>query len=80
MASAVDGGDVKGVGEAVERDGAGERDDMSAVDQPAFEAALRRRKLIKVDARGVLTEPGRGLVFGLFDGDASTWSIFSPIA
>ena len=39
-AAAVDGRDLEGVGEAVEREGARQRDRVAAVDQPAAEAAL----------------------------------------
>ena len=42
---------------------------MPAVDQPLAEAALRRRERVEVDARGVLVEPGRGLMFGFLDCD-----------
>src|SRR4051812_9993828 len=50
-AAAVDGGDVKRVGETIERDRTRQGNDVAAVDQPASEAALRRRELIEVDAR-----------------------------
>ena len=67
MAAAIDGGDVEGVGEAVEGERAGERDDVAAVDQPLAEAALLGAVLVEMDARGVLIEPGRDLMLGLFD-------------
>ena len=47
MAAAVDGGNVEGVGEAVEGERAGERDDVAAVDQPAAEPALAFGVLVK---------------------------------
>ncbi len=43
VTAAIDGGDVEGVGEAVEGQRAGERDDVAAIDQPPAEAALAWR-------------------------------------
>ena len=65
MPAAVDGGDVEGVGEAVEGQRAGERDDDAAVDQPPLELALRLLVLVEVHLGGVLVEPGGDLVLGL---------------
>src|SRR5262245_7349880 len=70
MPPAVDRRNVKRIGEPVERERAGERDYMAAVDQAAAEAALRRRMLVEVDARGVLIESRCNLVLGLFHGYA----------
>src|SRR6266571_2857025 len=70
MPPAVDRRNVKRIGEPVERERAGERDHMAAVDQAAAEAALRRRMLVEVDARGVLIESRCNLVLGLFHGYA----------
>ncbi len=63
--AAVDGGDVEGVGEAVERQRAGERDDDAAVDEPPLELALRLLMQVEVHLGRVLVEPGGDLVLGL---------------
>ena len=70
MPAAVDRRDMEGVGEAVEAERAGERDHMPAVDEPPAEAPLPLAELVEMHFRGVLVEPGRRLVLGLFDGDA----------
>src|SRR5215469_5752006 len=70
MPPAVDRRNVKRIGEPVERERAGERDHVAAVDQAAAEAALRRRMLVEMDARGVLIEPRCDLMLGLFHGYA----------
>ena len=68
--AAIDGGDMKGIGEAVERQRARQRNDMAAIDQPPAEAALLGGEQIEMDARGVLIEPRRDHVLGFFDGHA----------
>src|ERR1700690_557032 len=40
---------------------------MATVDQPPPEAALLGAELVEMDARGVLIEPRRDLMLGLFD-------------
>ncbi len=70
MAAAVDGGDVEGIGEAVERQRARERNHVAAIDQPVAEPALLGAEQIEMDARRVLIEPGRDHMLGFFDGDA----------
>ena len=70
VAAAVDRGDVEGVGEPVEAEGARERDDVAAVDQAAAEPALAFAELVEMHLRGVLVEARRDLVLGLFDGHA----------
>ena len=67
VAAAVDGGDVEGVGEAVEGQRAGERDDMPAIDEPPAEAAVLGGVLVEVDFCRVLVEARRDLVLGLLD-------------
>ena len=46
MPAAIDGGDMEGVGEAVEGQRAGERDHMAAIDEPAAEPPL---PLVSID-------------------------------
>ena len=70
MPAAVDRRDMEGVGEAVETQGARERDHVPAVDEPPAEASLALAELVEMHLGGVLIEPGRRLVLGLFDGDA----------
>ena len=70
MPAPVDRRDVEGVGEAVETQRAGERDDMPAIDEPAPEAPLPLAELVEMHLGGVLIEPGRRLVLRLLDGDA----------
>ena len=53
---AVNGGDMEGVGEAVEGEGAGERDHVPAVDQPPAEAAHAFGVLVEMNTRRVLIE------------------------
>src|SRR6202044_364952 len=67
MPAAVDGGDVEGVGEAVEGQRAGERDDVAAIDQPPPETTLLGVELIEMVARRVLINQRRNLMLGLFD-------------
>ncbi len=69
MAAAIDGGDVERVGEPVEGKRAGDRDHMPAINQPAAEAPLLGSVQVEMNARGVLIEPGRGLMFGFLDCD-----------
>ena len=70
MPAPIDRRDMEGVGEAVETQRAGERDHMPAIDEPAPEAPLPLAELVEMHLGGVLIEPGRRLVLGLFDGDA----------
>jgi hypothetical protein len=49
--SAVDPRDMERVRQPVEGERAGKRDHMAAVDEPAFEPALRRGILIEMNAR-----------------------------
>src|SRR5262249_9371149 len=58
------------VGEAVEAQGAGKRNDMAAVDEPPAEPPLRLAELIEMHLGRILVESGRHLVLGLLDGDA----------
>src|SRR3984957_1457998 len=67
MPAAIDGGDGEGVGQPIEGQRPGERDDVAAVDQPPAEAALLGAELVEMDARGVLIESRRDLMLGLFD-------------
>ena len=69
MPAAVDRGDVEGVGEAIEAQCAGERNDVAAIDQTPPEAPLPLAELVEMDLGGVLIEPGGGLVLGLLDRD-----------
>src|ERR1700722_17797488 len=43
---------------------------MPAIDEPPPEAPLPLAELVEMHLGGVLIEPGRRLVLGLFDGDA----------
>src|ERR1700722_14974774 len=70
MAAAIDGGDMEGVGEPVERDRTRQRNDMAAIDQAAAEAAFALDELVEGDARGVLIKPRRDHVLGFLDGIA----------
>src|SRR6202041_2423788 len=70
MAAAIDGGDMKGIGQAIEGEATRQLNDMAAIDQPPAEPAFTFDKLIEMDARGILIEPGRHHMLGLFDGDA----------
>src|ERR1700728_2665491 len=70
MSGAVDRGDMKGVGEAVEAEAPSERDHMPAIDEAPPEAPLALAELIEMHPGDVLIEPGRRLVLGLLDGDA----------
>src|SRR6266704_1598815 len=67
MPAAIDRSDMKGIGEAIERQRARQRNDMPAVDQPPAEAALALDELVEMNARGVLIEPRRDLVLGFLD-------------
>jgi len=79
VAAAVDRRDVKGMASPLKESAARQRDHVAAIDQAPAEAPLCGRILIKVDARGVLIEPGRDLVLGFLHRHMpSTWSIFSP--
>src|ERR1700722_9656756 len=70
MAPAVDRGDVKGVGEAIEAQRARQRNDVPAIDQPVPETALALAELIEMDLGAVLKQARRDLMLGLLDGDA----------
>src|ERR1700677_2530607 len=70
MSAAIDRRDMEGVGEAVETQGASERDHMPTIDEPPPEAPLPLAELVEMHLGGVLIKPGRRLVLGLFDGDA----------
>ena len=70
MPAAIDRRDMEGVGEAVETQRPSERDHMPAIDEPPPEAPLPLAELVEMHLGGVLIEPGRRLVLGLFDGDA----------
>ena len=70
MATAIDGDDFEGVGQAVERQSAGEADDVSAIDQAAAKAALALGVLVEVDFGGVLPQAGGHHVLGFFHGHA----------
>src|SRR5438445_4623021 len=56
MAAAVDGGDAKAVGEAVEGQCAGERDHVAAISQPAAKARVLAGIGVEMHPRGVLVE------------------------
>src|SRR3546814_12492732 len=56
--AAIDGDDEGGVGQAVEADGAGQADDMAAIDQPAAEFLLPLAELVEMHPRGILAQPG----------------------
>ena len=68
MPAAVDRGDMERVGEAVEAQRAGERDDVAAVDEPPAEPPLTLAQLVEMDLGRVLVEAGRDHVLGLLDG------------
>src|SRR4051794_15426262 len=70
MAPSVDRRNVERVRETVERQRAGERNHMAAIDQPPAETVLAHRELIEVDTRGVLIKPRRHLVLGFLHCDA----------
>ena len=70
MPAPVDRRDMEGVGEAVETERASERNHMPAIDETPAEAPLPLAELVEMHLGGVLIEPGRGLVLGLFDSDA----------
>src|SRR5689334_23578981 len=70
MAAAIDRGDLKCVGEPVERQRPRQRNDVPAIDQPPPEPSFALDELIEMNARGVLIEPGRNLMLGFLDRDA----------
>src|SRR5208337_4079449 len=70
VAPAIDRGNVKGVGEPVERKRASERDHMTAVDQPAAKATLALGERVEMNTSTVLIEPRGDLVLGLLYRDA----------
>ena len=67
MPAPVDRRDMEGVGEAVKAQGASERDHMPAIDEAAPKAPQPLAELVEMHLGGVLIEPGRRLVLGLFD-------------
>ena len=69
MPAAVDRRDMESVGEAVEAQGASERNDVAAIDQAAPETPLPLGELVEMHLGGILIEPGRGLVLSLLDRD-----------
>src|SRR5262245_13463607 len=62
VSPAVDGGDVEGVGEAIEGQRPRERDDNATVDEASPELALRLLVQIEMHLGGVLVEARGGLV------------------
>src|ERR1700684_518883 len=70
MSGAIDRRDMKGVGEAVETEGASERDHMPTIDEPPPEAPLPLAELVEMHPGDVLIEPARCLVLAFLDGDA----------
>ena len=70
MAAAVDGRQLEGVAQAVERQRAGHADDVAAIDQAAAEAALALGVLVEMHLGGVLPQAGRHHVLGFLDGHA----------
>src|SRR5947208_12039982 len=67
MPAAIDRGDKKGIGEAIERQRPRQRNDMPAIDQPPSETALALDELVEMNARGILIKPRRDLVLGFLD-------------
>ena len=68
MARAVQPENMEGVGEPIEAQGAGDRDDVAAIDQPPPEPPLAFDMLIEMHPRGVLEQAGGELMLGLLDG------------
>src|ERR1043166_7420658 len=65
MAAAIDAKDRDRIGEPVERQGAGETDDMSAIDEAFAGIGLGLSQGVEMHPRGVLIEPRRHHVLGL---------------
>src|SRR5216683_8089550 len=63
--AAIDAGDVESVAEPVERQRAGERNHVPAIDQAAAEPALTLGELVEVDLGRILVQSCRDLVLGL---------------
>ena len=70
VAPGIDGGDMEGVGEAVERQRARQGDDMAAIDKAAAEAVGGLFILVEMNLGGVLVKAGGEHVLGLLDGHA----------
>ena len=70
VAAAVDGGDVEGIAETVERQRAGQRNDDATVDDALAETALGLGMLVEMHLGGVLIKTRGELVLGLLDGHA----------
>ena len=70
MCAGVDRGDQLGVLQAVETEGAGERDDVPAIDNASAEPAGFGHALVEMHPCGVLPQPGGDLVLGLLDRDS----------
>src|SRR5471032_850565 len=70
MASAIDRGDMERVAETIEAERTRQRYRMTAIDQPLAEAAFAFGEMVEMDTRGILIEPRRDHVFGVFNRDA----------
>src|SRR5471030_1880795 len=57
------------IAETIEAERARQRNGMTAIDQAFPEAAFAFGEVIEMDARGILIEPRRDHVFGIFDRD-----------
>src|SRR5271165_141516 len=68
MPAAVDRRNMECVGEAIEAERPGERDDVAAVDEPPAEPPLALAQLVEMDLGRVLVKAGRDHVLGLLDG------------
>src|SRR5262245_4509641 len=64
---AVQSENVESIGEPIEAQGAGDGDDVAAIDEPPAEPALAFDMLIEMDARRVLEQARGELMLGLFD-------------
>src|SRR4029453_9172197 len=65
---AVDRRNVKGITQAIEGQRARKRNGVPAIDKTSTESPAAFGELVEMDARGVLIEARRDLVFGFFDG------------
>jgi hypothetical protein len=59
---------VEGIGEPVKAQGAGDGDDVAAIDEPPAEPAFALDMLIEMDPRRVLEQARGELMLGLLDG------------